>query len=141
MEKIKALIKKVCTKEVILYIVFGILTTVVNLGTFYIMNSLLLWDENVSNIIAIVLAVLFAYITNKDLVFHSEARKIKERLIQFLKFMLGRAFTMVVEFFGCLLLFQTSIPNIVSKCLVTVVVIVLNFFISKFFAFKTNKEK
>ena len=63
MEKIKALIKKVCTKEVILYIVFGILTTVVNLGTFYIMNSLLLWDENVSNIIAIVLAVLFAYIT------------------------------------------------------------------------------
>ncbi len=141
MEKIKALIKKVCTKEVILYIVFGILTTVVNLGTFYIMNSLLLWDENVSNIIAIVLAVLFAYITNKDLVFHSEARKIKERLIQFFKFMLGRAFTMVVEFFGCLVLFQTSIPNIVSKCLVTVVVIVLNFFISKFFAFKTNKEK
>ena len=141
MEKIKALIKKVCTKEVILYIVFGILTTVVNLGTFYIMNSLLLWDENVSNIIAIVLAVLFAYITNKDLVFHSEARKIKERLIQFFKFMLGRAFTMVVEFFGCLVLFQTSIPNIVSKCLVTVVVIVLNFFISKFFAFKTkNKE-
>ena len=105
------------------------------------MNSLLLWDENVSNIIAIVLAVLFAYITNKDLVFHSEARKIKERLIQFFKFMLGRAFTMVVEFFGCLVLFQTSIPNIVSKCLVTVVVIVLNFFISKFFAFKTNKEK
>lgn len=141
MEKIKALIKKVCTKEVILYIVFGILTTVVNLGTFYIMNSLLLWNENVSNIIAIVLAVLFAYITNKDLVFHSEARKIKERLIQFFKFMLGRAFTMVVEFFGCLVLFQTSIPNIVSKCLVTVVVIVLNFFISKFFAFKTNKEK
>lgn len=141
MEKIKALIKKVCTNEVILYIVFGILTTVVNLGTFYIMNSLLLWDENVSNIIAIVLAVLFAYITNKDLVFHSEARKIKERLIQFFKFMLGRAFTMVVEFFGCLVLFQTSIPNIVSKCLVTVVVIVLNFFISKFFAFKTNKEK
>ena len=141
MEKIKALIKKVCTKEVILYIVFGILTTVVNLGTFYIMNSLLLWDENVSNIIAIVLAVLFAYITNKDLVFHSEARKIKERLIQFFKFMLGRDFTMVVEFFGCLVLFQTSIPNIVSKCLVTVVVIVLNFFISKFFAFKTNKEK
>ena len=139
MEKIKALIKKVCTKEVILYIVFGILTTVVNLGTFYIMNSLLLCDENVSNIIAIVLAVLFAYITNKDLVFHSEARKIKERLIQFFKFMLGRAFTMVVEFFGCLVLFQTSIPNIVSKCLVTVVVIVLNFFISKFFAFKTNK--
>ena len=139
MEQIKALIKKVCTKEVILYIVFGILTTVVNLGTFYIMNSLLLWDENVSNIIAIVLAVLFAYITNKDLVFHSEARKIKERLIQFFKFMLGRAFTMVVEFFGCLVLFQTSIPNIVSKCLVTVVVIVLNFFISKFFAFKTNK--
>ena len=145
MEKIKALIKKVCTKEVILYIVFGILTTVVNLGTFYIMNSLLLWDENVSNIIAIVLAVLFAYITNKDLVFHSEARKIKERLIQFFKFMLGRAFTMVVEIIGVFLLndvlhafynFGDNIGFLIDKCIITVIVIILNFFISKFFAFK-----
>ena len=138
MEKIVELLKKSLTKEVILYIVFGIFTTIVNLGSFYIMNSLLNLEENVSNFIAILLAVLFAYITNKDLVFHSNAKGIKNRLIQFLKFMLGRAFTMIVEFVGGLVLFKIPIPNIITKAFLTVVVIILNFFISKFFAFKNN---
>ena len=139
MEKLKEIIKKVCTKEVMLYIVFGVFTTVVNLGAFYILNNILNWEDNISNIIAILLAVLFAYITNKDLVFHSKAESIKERMIEFLKFMLGRAFTMIVEFVGCLLLFKTSIPNMISKCAMTMIVIILNFFISKFFAFKSKK--
>ena len=138
MEKIRKLIKKVLTKEVILYIVFGIFTTIVNLGSFYIMNSLLHLEENISNFIAILLAVIFAYITNKDLVFHSNAKGIKNRLIQFLKFMLGRTFTMIVEFVGGLVLFKIPIPNIITKAFLTVVVIILNFFISKFFAFKNN---
>lgn len=138
MNNIIELIKKIITKEVILYIVFGIFTTIVNLGSFYIMNSLLYWDENISNFIAIILAVLFAYITNKDLVFHSNAKGIKNRIIQFIKFMIGRAFTMVVEFVGGILLFQLPIPNIITKALLTIIVIILNFFISKFFAFKNN---
>lgn len=140
MKKIKELIKKVLTKEVILYIVFGILTTIVNLGSFYIMNSLLYWNENISNIIAIVLAVLVAYITNKDLVFHSKARNIKEKFYEFIKFMIGRAFTMVVELVGGIVLFQLPIPNIISKAFLTIIVIILNFFISKFFAFKNNTK-
>ena len=140
MEKVKRLIKKMLTKEVILYVVFGIFTTIVNLGSFYIMNSLLHWDENISNFIAIILAVLFAYITNKDLVFHSNAKGIKNRVIQFIKFIIGRAFTMVVEFVGCILLFQLPIPNIITKALLTIIVIILNFFISKFFAFKNNNK-
>lgn len=140
MNNIIELIKKMLTKEVILYVVFGIFTTVVNLGTFYIMNSLLHWDENISNFIAIILAVLFAYITNKDLVFHSNAKGIKNRVIQFIKFIIGRAFTMVVEFVGGILLFQLPIPNIITKALLTIIVIILNFFISKFFAFKNNNK-
>ena len=141
MEKIKTIIKKVLTKEVILYIIFGILTTVINLGAFYVLNTLLHVDENISNFVAILLAVLFAYITNKDLVFHSKAEGAREKLTEFFKFMLGRAFTMVLEFVGGLILFKTAIPAIISKCFITVIVIILNFFISKFFAFKTEKEK
>lgn len=141
MSKLKILIKKILTKEVILYIIFGICTTIVNLGSFYIMNSLLHWEENISNLIAILLAVLFAYITNKDLVFHSNAKGIKNRIIQFIKFMIGRAFTMIVEFVGGILLFQLPIPNIITKALLTVIVIILNFFISKFFAFNNSDNK
>ena len=141
MEKIKSIIQKVLTKEVLLYIAFGVFTTVVNLGSFYVLNTLLHVDENISNFVAILLAVLFAYITNKDLVFHSKAEGAREKLTEFFKFMLGRAFTMVLEFVGGLILFKTAIPAIISKCFITVIVIILNFFISKFFAFKTEKEK
>ena len=139
MDKIKELMKKVCTKEVILYGVFGILTTIVNLVTFYILTDILQWEENISNIIAILLAVIFAYITNKDLVFHSDAKSLKEKFMQFIKFMSGRAVTMVIEWLGCLLLFLTPIPNMISKLAMTIIVIILNFFISKFFAFKKQK--
>ena len=139
-KSLEKIFKKLITKEVILYIIFGILTTIINLGSFYIMNSILDWDENISNFVAIVLAVLVAYITNKDLVFHSEAKSIKDRVIQFVKFMIGRVFTMIVEFVGGIILFQLPIPNIISKAFLTLIVIILNFFISKFFAFKRESN-
>lgn len=139
MQNIKKIIDKIFTKEVMLYVAFGILTTLVNLGSFYVMNTILKWDENLSNFIAIVLAVLFAYITNKDLVFHSKAESFKEKLNEFIKFVAGRAFTMIIEFVGGWVLFQTAIPQMISKLFVTVIVVILNFFISKFFAFKSKK--
>ena len=139
MEKVKEITKKILTKEVILYVVFGVLTTLVNIGSFYVMTKFLHWNDNISNIIAITLAVLFAYITNKDLVFHSKAENFKEKLNEFIKFIAGRAFTMVLEFVGCAILFETAVPEMISKLFVTVVVVIMNFFISKFFAFKSKK--
>ena len=140
MEKLKALIQKFCTREVIFYGIFGISTTLVNVGTFFVLNSLLHVEENLANNIAIILAVLFAYFTNRKLVFHSEASSWKEKWIEFFKFILGRAVTMVIESVGCALLFAYApIPTLVSKCIMTVIVIILNFFISKFFAFKKRK--
>ena len=140
MDNIKEIAKKVLTKEVILYTVFGVLTTIVNLVSFYVMNTLLQWNENVSNLIAILLAVLVAYATNKDLVFHSEAKTIKDRFIEFWKFILGRAFTMVIEWGGGWLLFKLPIPKVITKFVLIVIVIILNFFISKFFAFKKSNK-
>lgn len=139
MEKIKKVVKKILTREVILYIVFGLLATIVNLGLFYVLNNLLQWDKNLSNLIAIIIAILVAYITNKDLVFHSKAVTVKEKLEEFLKFIAGRSFTMIIEFVGGLLLFQTSIPEMISKVFITVIVVILNFLISKFFAFRNKK--
>jgi len=141
MEKLKELIKKVCTKEVIFYAIFGVLTTIINIGSFYIMDSIFHWDENTSNLIAISFAVLVAYFTNKDLVFHSEADEFGEKVVEFCRFILGRLFTMAFEYIGCFLLFKyVPIPTIISKCAITVLVIILNFFISKFFAFKKKED-
>lgn len=135
-------ISKILTKEVILYVVFGLLTTAINVGSFTILTYCFHIDENLANNIGIVLAVLFAYITNKDLVFHSEAQGFGEKFIEFCKFILGRLFTMFIESIGGSLMFKyLPIPTIVSKCLITVVVIILNFFISKFFAFKSSNNE
>ena len=137
MNAIKNIISKFLTKEIIFYGLFGILTTVINLLTFYILNSLFQINENLSNIVAILLAVLFAYFTNRKLVFNSTAATSKDKLFEFLKFMLGRVFTMIVEFVGCAILFDIlDISDMIIKVFMTILIVILNFFISKFFAFK-----
>ena len=141
MKKIKELIKKIFTKEIMLYAIFGVLTTLVNICSFAIMTKALNWEENLSNFIAIVLAVLFAYVTNKYFVFQSKTEGFKEGIFEFAKFVLGRAFTMVVELIGGFILFKLPIPTMISKFVIAVIVIILNFFISKFYTFKNIKNK
>lgn len=129
--------KKFLTVEIVLYIFFGVLTTIVNIGVFSLLTICFNLEENLSNVIAIIISVLFAYFSNKDLVFNSKATSLKEKFYEFLKFMLGRAFTMVVELVGFYALFNLlGIPRLISKTSITIIVIILNFFISKFFAFK-----
>ena len=137
MEQIRGIIKKFCSKEVILYVVFGVLTTVVNIGSFYVLTNFIHLEENLANAISIVVAVLVAYFTNRKMVFNSTASGIREKLLEFFKFIIGRAFTMIVEFVGFFLMFNViGISELISKTFITVLVIILNFFISKFFAFK-----
>lgn len=137
MEKLNMLFKKLFTKEIIFYCLFGALTTVVNIGSFYIFNSIFKIEENISNAIAVFMAVLFAYFTNRKLVFNSSASTFKEYFLEFCKFVLGRAFTMLIELLGFWILSTLiGINELISKITITVIVIILNFFISKFFAFK-----
>lgn len=129
--------EKLLTKEIILYIIFGILTTIINIGTFYVLTNFFNTNENLANISAIIAAVLFAYISNRKLVFNSTASNFKEKIIEMFKFFLARLFTMIIEFFGFILLFNIlHIPSLYSKTLITIIVIIANFFLSKFFAFK-----
>lgn len=140
MDNIKKLFKKVFTKEIILYGIFGVLTTIVNIGSLWVFTEIFKINENIANAVAIILSVIFAYFVNKDFVFHSEAKNKKDKLQEFTKFMSGRAVTMIIEWGGCALLFLTPMPEMVSKLIMTVIVIILNFFISKFFAFKKKKR-
>ena len=138
---IEKLVKKFLTKEIILYGIFGVLTTTVNLVVFWMLESIINWNENISNIIAIVTSILFAYFTNRVWVFNSKAANNREKFNEFVRFIYGRCVTMVIEFVGCFWLFKTPIPTMISKLAITVIVIILNFFISKFFAFKNSVEE
>lgn len=140
MKKIKELIKKFCTKEVILYTLFGVLTTIINLVVTYVLNHFCNVDGAIASAIGIIAAILVAYFTNRRVVFSSQAIGFKENLEEFGKFILGRAGTMILEE-GGVILFNTvlKLPLMPVKIILTVVVIILNFFISKFFAFKKSK--
>lgn len=151
MEKIKGLIKKVCNREVISYIIFGVLTTIVNIVVSYVLKAFFNIEGNIASTIGIICSILFAYFTNRKWVFHSDANTLKEKWIEFGKFILGRGFTMVVEIVGVFLLndvvhsfygiFSDNTAYLINKMIMTVIVIILNFFISKFFAFKALSKK
>ena len=103
-------------------------------------------EGNIASTIGIICSILFAYVTNRKWVFNSSAVTAKEKWTEFGKFILGRAFTMVVEIIGVFVLnnvihsfygmFSDNIAYLINKILITIIVIILNFFISKFFAFK-----
>ena len=96
MTKIKELIIKY--KEIIIYVIFGGLTTVVNLSVFTLFNKLL-GDERylITNIVAWFAAVAFSYITNKIWVFESKSWNIKVLAKEILSFFAARVLTLGIE--------------------------------------------
>ena len=137
----KKIIKKICTRETILYVIFGVLTTLINIVVSTILVMAFQVEGNLASTIGIIISILFAYFTNRKMVFNSTAETAKEKWIEFFKFILGRSFTMVIEMAGVFLLYTVlGVEYVITKVTITVIVVILNFFISKFFAFKTMKE-
>ena len=141
METLKKVINKVCTRETILYIVFGVLTTLINIGISTILVKVFYVEGNLASTIGIIISILVAYVTNRKLVFNSQAANFKDISEEFVKFILGRAFTMVLEMGGVFLFYSIiGIEYVITKVSMTVIVVIVNFFISKFFAFKKNDK-
>lgn len=136
------LIKKMLNKETISYLIFGVLTTAVD----YIALALLYYkfnlNEIISNTIAWAFAVLFAYITNKLFVFNSKSFALSQLLKEFPSFVLARVFSLVIT--NVFLFFTTlmGMHLLLSKAIISVAVIILNYIFSKLFIFnkKNNTE-
>lgn len=140
MEKIKELYTKY--KEIINYLIFGVLTTVVNIVIYAIFARLFHVDEVVSNIIAQIISILFAYVTNKIYVFESKSTKLKDILKEMVSFFGCRIFTAVLD----TLLFSFMIKillinDLIAKCITQVIVIVLNYVFSKLIIFRKKDKK
>lgn len=141
MSKIKELYQKY--KEIINYLIFGVLTTVVSLVTYYICVYTILDPDNavqlqIANVISWIISVAFAYITNRKFVFESkEKNKIKEAS----KFVTSRIVTLIMDmaimYVGVTALkFNDKIMKLISQ----VVVIVMNYILSKILVFKKEKN-
>lgn len=127
-------------KEGILYLIFGGLTTVLNIVSYTLLANLLNINYMVSNVIAWILSVIFAYVTNKIYVFESKTNTKSELIKEITSFFIARILSllldMAVMFIGISLL---GINDVVIKILSNVFVIIANYFMSKIFIFK-NKE-
>lgn len=128
-------------RETVSYVVFGVLTTVVNIVAFQVcfntfpMTPVL--RNTVSNTIAWILAVVFAYVVNKLFVFQSKTTGFKELLWEAGKFVGARLLSYVVDMAGMLLLVNLLHVNSgLSKIGMNVIVMIMNYFFSKWFIFK-----
>ena len=134
-EKIKAFCLK--HREVLLYLIFGGLTTLVSMLSFWLAYNVLGIHELIANVVSWICAVTFAYLTNARWVFESQAVTGQERLREAVSFYTGRLATLGVEEL-LILVFATwlGFNGLLVKLVAQVVVVILNYVISKLFVFK-----
>lgn len=140
-------IVKFLKSEVGSYLFFGAMTTLVNYIVFIIFSFILGYDNVLLvNTIAFIIAVIFAYITNKIYVFHSNCWKFNVLFKEILSFAFARIFSYLIEQLGLYL--SVDIWHLerfkiwfvdgimISKIFLSVIVIILNWVFSKFIIFK-----
>ncbi len=122
------------TDELISYVFFGVLTTIVNFITYFLFQRVFGINYLISNIIAWFVSVLFAYITNRIWVFESKDDNIiKEALL----FYGGRVFSGAIDTALMYVLISILMTgDLFAKIVVQVVVTILNYVFSKFLVFK-----
>ena len=124
-------------RQVLLYGIFGFATFLVSMATYALCFRGLGLDALIANVISWIFAVLFAFFTNRRWVFDGSAEGSKGLWAQMASFFGGRLFTLAVEeLILAVFVKWLKFDGLVVKVVAQAVVIVLNYFISKFWVFK-----
>ena len=145
-----SLIKKLANKETVLYLIFGVLATVLNIVLFYLFINIWKMSTGLGNILDTIICILFQYFTNRIWVFESKNNG-KKAIKEFIQFILARGLTAIidqifvvvgVDFFVAKYVSysQQGIFSVGIKILSNVGVIVLNYIFSKLFVFNKKKQ-
>ena len=132
-------------QEIINYLIVGVLTTVVSIVTYFLFSLVLDIENNIlfilANILSWICAVIFAYITNKKFVFNTTTFNRKEEIKVFSMFVSSRITTLLIELIFMFLTVKVLLLNDkISKVIAQIIVIILNYIISKIFVFKKKKN-
>lgn len=123
-------------KEVIWYGFFGVLTTLVNIISFYFLDKTGM-NVYLNNFIAWFLSVLFAFITNKLYVFNSKSLDKKVVIKEICSFFFFRILSLGIDMAGMYICISLlNIGKMISKIIMNIIVIVANYIFSKIFIFK-----
>lgn len=124
-------------RSAILYVIFGGFTTLINIIVYYFSSYVGGFDTVSSNIIAWILSVLFAYITNRKWVFESQNDTKKGVMKEISSFFGCRLATGVLD---VLIMFISvdilNLNGMLMKCFSNILVIIINYIASKFMIFK-----
>lgn len=124
-------------RQIISYLFWGIITTIINVGIFECLYLWANWNYMVNNTIAWFVSVLVAYLSNRAYVFHSITKGIRAYIHEVISFFGGRLLVLALEqgilFVGITLM---SSNQLVVKIIDNVIVIILNYFWSKWAVFK-----
>lgn len=145
-ERVLKLYKKY--EEVINYLIIGGLTTVISLAVKYSLLFTILDAKNplqlqISVAISWIVAVIFAYVTNRRFVFKSNNNNITGEIT---KFFSARIVTLLLEagfmwFFVTFLKLDSDLQVVIWTIVTQILVIISNYFLSKFFVFQGEKNK
>ena len=137
-DKIKKLYTKY--KSIILYVIFGAGTPLVNIVTYFVMYNLLSAPNVPSDIVAWIISVLFAFVTNRRYVFEQTDNSVRRLARDFVSFVGCRLATGVLDVVIMYLSVDVMGWNgLVWKIISNVIVIVLNYIASKYFIFKKEQ--
>lgn len=126
-------------REIIVYLICGFLTFVLSMVIYALLSEVLRIDVMISNVITWIIAVYFAFSINRRFVFKSNGNVMKELM----QFYLGRVLTLFVEqLMLYVFIVRLMYDNMTIKGIAQVVIIILNYIISKFIVFKKeNNDK
>lgn len=124
-------------RELFLYLIFGGLTTIINILVYFVLARAFAINYQVSTVIAWVLSVLFAYGTNKMFVFESKNESRREDLRELISFFTFRILSLGIDMGSMYLMVQVlSIDDLIAKIVANVIVVIVNYLFSKLFIFK-----
>ena len=130
-------------KEIINYLIFGVLTTIVTIITYVLFANLLFSEKTditvqISNVLSWICAVIFAYVTNRKYVFNSKTKG-KAKYKEAFNFFLARFSSLLIDMALMFVLFSLMhINDTISKIVVQFVVVVVNYLFSKIIVFKNT---
>ena len=144
-DKINNLIKKFLNKETISYLIFGVLTTIINIVVFWFAERELafIMSEDaaslVGNVLAWVISVAFAFVTNKLFVFESKSMAFKVVMAELTGFVIARLLSLAFdEGFMFVAIVLLGMNSLLAKIISNVFVVIINYVLSKFFIFKNK---
>lgn len=127
--------------EIINYVIFGVLTTLVSLVTYYLCSKVFHIYYLVSSVISFIISVLFAYVTNKIYVFKSDSKGSKV-LKELFSFVSSRILSFIIENVILVILVSViKLDDMISKTIVQIIVIILNYILSKLVFLRSKNEK